>query len=89
MNTYVTWRELIQREMRKNDDSFDNVEFSISREENWLEIQFDSSYGYEEGVPFTLWTKSRVYFPVCYDGSEWCGSVPRNPCEQILGHIGR
>lgn len=88
MNIDVTWRELIQREMTEQKDSFDNIEFSISREENWLDIRFHNGYGYQEGVPFTVWTKTRVYFPVQYDGSEWCSSVPRNPCEEIISHIG-
>lgn len=86
MNT--TWRELIQKEMKKNNDSFDNIEFSISREENWLDLDFDRGYGFKEGPPFSLWTKTRVYFPVTYNGSEWCSSVPRNPSEEIIKHIG-
>ena len=35
-----------------------------------------------------LWTAARVYFPACYDGSEWCESVPRNPCDEATTHVG-
>lgn len=30
-----------------------------------------------------------VYFPLCYDGgSEWVGSVPRNPNGVLTMHLG-
>lgn len=45
----------------------------------YLLEEFDNGYGTSEGYPFTLWTKTHVYFPVVYDGSEWVESVPRNP----------
>ncbi len=44
--------------------------------------------GYAEGVPFTLWTSKRVYFPVQYDGNEWVDSVPRDPCDEATHHVG-
>ena len=49
---------------------------------------FDSGYGLPEGEPFTLWTSRRVYFPVQYDGSEFAGSAPRNPCAEKTRHVG-
>lgn len=53
-----------------------------------LDHQFHDGYGGEEGLPFTLWTKERVYFPVVYDGSEWVASVPRNPNGEATEHVG-
>lgn len=53
-----------------------------------MDVPFDNGYGGVCGVPFTLWTRKRVYFPACYDGSEWAQSVPRHPCNQIVGHVG-
>lgn len=47
--------------------------------ETWLDVEFDSGYGTEEGCAFTVWTHDWVYFPICYDGAEWVGSVPRHP----------
>jgi len=49
---------------------------------------FYPGYGRPEGIPFTLWTHKRVYFPVQYDGSEWVTSVPRDPCEEVTSHVG-
>lgn len=68
-------------------DSWDNVVFcTISDEE--LDRKFDTSYGGEDGVPFTLWTKHWVYFPVMYDGAEWVECVLRNPCNISAKHVG-
>lgn len=52
-----------------------------------LNFDFDDGFGGEEGVSFTAWTKSRVYFPACYDGSEWIASVPRKICKEATEHI--
>src|SRR5690606_32833115 len=87
MNT--TWRKEIECEMSIHRDSFANVEGMVANSyhesepftgTDWLDDEFDNGYGGTEGHKFTLWTKSRVYFPINYDGSESCGSVPRNPC---------
>lgn len=53
-----------------------------------LDIEFYSDYGSPNGLPFTAWTKNRVYFPVCYDGAEWVGSAPRDPCDIATKHQG-
>lgn len=45
-------------------------------------------YGLASGVPFTAWTKTRVFFPVVYAGEEWVGSAPRDPCDEALEHQG-
>ena len=29
-----------------------------------------------------------VYFPICYDGAEWVGHAPRNPCDIAMEHQG-
>lgn len=82
-----TWKSLIQREMDHQKESWaDVVHTSLTEEE--LNREFDSGYGSPEGCPFLLWTKTRVYFPVQYDGSEWCESVPRKPCDEKICHVG-
>ena len=53
-----------------------------------LDVAFDAGYGSSHGPQFTAWTADRVYFPVVYDGAEWVGSVPRNPCGQATEHVG-
>jgi hypothetical protein len=43
-----------------------------------MTTDFDNGYGSERGCPFIAFSNTNVYFPVCYDGSEWVGSAPRN-----------
>lgn len=93
----ATWRELIQEEMDNNGDSFDNlVDFVLGggKSDDWktvvedLDAEFHDGYGGEGGCYFQLWTKDFVYFPICYDGAEWCGSASRNPNGKPLSHQG-
>lgn len=74
------------------DDDFNRVPAAPPRavavDDPALDVQFDAGFGGSEGVPFTLWTTSRVYFPCVYDGSEWVESVPRDPCNVATSHVG-
>ena len=45
----------------------------------WFNVEFDAGFGKVEAIPFTIWTKDRVYFSLEYDGTQWCGSLPLNP----------
>jgi hypothetical protein len=87
--------------MARLGDSWDNVVHSCSSisyraklykhdppGSGWLDDEFCDGFGGEEGCYFTLWTKDHVYFPCCYDGSEWAGSAPRNPCDEAMAHQG-
>lgn len=67
---------------------FHNKERAPNSEWGWLDREFDDGWGGIQGHPFTLWTESRVYFPVTYDGKEWCASVPRHPCVEPSQHHG-
>jgi hypothetical protein len=81
----TTWRKLISKEMTIRGDSWDEVEQAeISEEE--LDVEFYEGFGGAEGVPFTLWTKDRVYFPHEYDGSESVRSVSRDPNGKRIDH---
>ncbi len=62
------------------------IECTLSDQE--LDIEFDGGFGGTEGLPFTAWTKTWVLFPICYDGAEWVGKAPRNPCEIKMEHQG-
>ena len=64
----------------------DMVESTISDKQ--LDEEFYNGYGCVEGLEFTVWSNGRVYFPICYDGSEWCGSVSRNPDGKPTSHQG-
>jgi hypothetical protein len=83
----TTWRKQIEQEMKRHGESFRQF-FHCTLEYEELDREFYNGYGGIEGEPFTLWTDNRVYFPVCYDGAEWCDSVPRNPNGQATEHCG-
>jgi hypothetical protein len=53
-----------------------------------MDARFDAGHGSMEGCPFTAWGEKYVYFPVVYDGSEWVGWAPRNPCDEVTPHVG-
>lgn len=83
----ATWRDLLHNEMQTHGESLsDLVGCTLTDAE--LTEKFDDGYGSEQGKPFTAWTSNRVYFPACYDGSEWVASVSRNPDNVPTHHIG-
>ena len=83
----ANWKDMITERMLENGDRWENVE-DTTLDAQELAKEFDNGYGGTEGAEFTLWTKHYVYFPACYDGSEWVASVPRNPNGHKTAHIG-
>lgn len=83
----TTWRKEIGEEMEHQNETWGDVVGTTLTDEE-MDQEFDDGFGGAEGVGFTLWTEKRVYFPVVYDGSEWVGSVPRNPCDEETQHQG-
>lgn len=81
------WKTMLDEELLANGESWDDVEANTMTEDEMLE-NFSSGSGRIEGCPFTVWTKNRVYFPVCYDGGEWVGSVSRHPDGKPTNHQG-
>lgn len=53
-----------------------------------LDAKFNIGFGNVEGCAYTVWTQTRVYFPLVYDGAEGCGSVARNPDGIPTRHLG-
>lgn len=89
MAIMTTWRELITDEMEIHGDSWDGpVRVAATRGPESLDEIFNADYGRINGGSFTVWTQRRVYFPLVYDGAEWCGSVPRHPCDEPMPHQG-
>lgn len=82
-----TWKALITEELKLQGEDWGDI-VSITLTEDELNKEFDDSFGIAEGKPFTAWTARRVYFPVCYDGSEWVDSVSRDPDGQPTSHCG-
>jgi len=87
MTNKETWRQMIADEMKEHGESWENTVDSTLTDEQ-LDKEFDSGYGGTEGDAFTVWTEKRVYFPICYDGAEWCGSVARHPDGKPTEHQG-
>lgn len=88
MNGFTTcWREMIVEAMGEAGETMDDM-VATTLTDAEMDAEFDRGFGGSEGCAFTLWTANRVYFPVVYDGSEWVGSVPRNPCPEATEHQG-
>jgi hypothetical protein len=83
----ITWREELHRVLAGNGESFDDI-ISNTMSEEEMDREFSDDWGCIEGSPFTVWTRERVYFPVCYDGSEWISWVSRNPDGKPTNHVG-
>jgi len=82
----VNWKRELKKAFEANGDDFSKMITTLTDEE--LIAEFDDDLGIIEGVPFTAWGEKFVYFPVCYDGAEWVGSAPRNPCKIKCKHQG-
>lgn len=87
MDERTTWRKEITEELQSHNENWDDV-VSCTLTNEQLDKTFYSGYGGNEGDPFTVWTVNRVYFPVCYDGAEWVGSVSRHPDGHPTKHQG-
>lgn len=83
----TTWRQQLDEAFKETGESWADIEATTLTDAT-LDRKFDDGYGGSEGVPFTVWTKNRVYFPVVYDGAEWVGSVSRNPDGHPTNHLG-
>ena len=79
----TTYRMLIEDELHKHGETWDDVEFCTMPERRMNKLRQLSRHSCD-GVPFNLWTKTRVYFPVLSDemGIVHIESVPRNPCSE-------
>jgi len=82
----TSWKEMLKIAFEKNKDDFDKMICTLS--DNDLITEFNDGFGASEGKPFTAWGDKYVYFPVVYDGAEWVGSAPRNPCNEATSHWG-
>lgn len=81
------WKTTLDEALKKNGDSWEDVEANTMTEADMVK-EFDSGYGDVQGCPFTVWTKNHVYFPICYNGAEWVGSVSRHPDGKPTDHKG-
>jgi hypothetical protein len=82
----TTWRKELTASMAYAQDAGPVV--AVAPNDPTLDVEFDDGYGGSEGPDVLIWTETRVYFPVVYDGSEWLSSAPRNPQTEGQGHVG-
>lgn len=84
----ATWKALIEEVMMNNGESWSDVEVSTLTQQE-LNREFPAeSFGSPDGVPFTIWTRASVYFPLCHGGYEWVGRVARHPDGKPTPHFG-
>jgi hypothetical protein len=84
MNT--SWYDLLKEMMANDGEDFAQRVCTLTEEQ--LKVVFNNDYGGTEGAAFTAWGEKWVYFPIEYDGSEWVGHAPRNPCDIAMAHQG-
>lgn len=82
----ATWRTDLLAAFTRTGDSPATMITTLSDAE--LDRRISKKYGGSRGLPFTAWGDRYVYFPVVYDGREWVGWAPRNPCDEATGHMG-
>jgi hypothetical protein len=85
MTSKISWYELIGDALRSNGETWDDI-VSITLTTKELAREFKIDYEGPRGKPFAAWTQKFVYFPLVYDGGEWCGSAPRHPSGVALSH---
>ena len=78
----TTWR----KEIKETAGEDKIIACTLTDEE--LDVEFNEGFGSSQGNPFTAWSEKYVYFPVVYDGAEWVGCTPRNPCDEATEHQG-
>ncbi|MDP2371897.1 hypothetical protein [Rhodoferax sp.] len=83
----ANWKTMLDRALKENGESWADVDSNTMFEHD-MTNEFDAGYGGVRGCPFTVWTKTSVYFPLCYDGAESVGRVSRNPDGKPTGHQG-
>lgn len=82
----TSWYKLLKKAMESDGEDFASAVCTL--DEAGLKAEFNDGYGMSNGKPFTAWGANWVYFPIVYDGAEWVGHAPRNPCDISMEHQG-
>ena len=83
----ANWKTMLNAALQTNGESLADIEANTMTEQD-MTNEFDPDFGSTDGCPFTVWTKTSVYFPLCYDGAEAVGRVSRNPDGKPTEHQG-
>lgn len=80
----TTLRELLNKELEKNNDSLDNLIHSTIYTE-LLDVEFEEDRDSLYRDPVNIWTKDFIYFTVHQDGySLWFRSISREPTKTAV-----
>ena len=79
-----TWREMINEAAAERGERI--IQDTLTDGEAVIEI--DKGHIVTRGEGFTAWSENYVFFPICYDGVQWVGSAPRNPCNEVTTPMG-
>ena len=82
----TTWRKELETAFAEDGEDFSKMVCTL--DDAGLDKEFHDGYGGSEGPAFTAWGEKWVYFPIVYDGAEWVGHAPRNPCDIAMEHQG-
>lgn len=82
----VSWFVMLKEAMERDGENFERRICTLDEEA--LKKEWNMAWCEPQGQAFTAWGERWVYFPLCYDGSEWVGHAPRNPCEIAMQHQG-
>lgn len=88
-----TWRDAFVLEAEKHGETEANIiHLAATPDFGWDEPDYlngAGSHRKERYTPrFTIWTTTRIYFPVTYDGHTRLRSLPRHPCEEMTDAFG-
>ena len=83
----TNWKKLLVSAMKERGEDLADLEANTLTEVDMTK-DFDADFGAVEGAPFTAWSAKTVYFPACFDGAEWVGSVSRHPDGEPTEHQG-
>ena len=83
----ITWRKKLTELLARDGKTWSDL-IGCTLTDEQADAELIPYYDRVQGASFTAWTENRVYFPVCYDGAEWIGSVPRHPCNEKTEHMG-
>ncbi len=75
----TSWRTLLDEEVDRTDGC---RILRCTLVEDEPDRTFRRGLGVGAAIPFTAWSRTRVYFPVVYDGACWAGSAPRFSCDE-------
>jgi hypothetical protein len=67
---------------------YENKLLSLEEASYYLDYDFHDGFGAEDCHAITAWSATKIAFVVCYDGSTWLQTLPRNPTQFFPPYVG-